>query len=193
MPLVLDPAPFLRELNYRWISTTGGLLAHHLEPPEPRRRHASNYTSLEGTSFEIKPRSVCLKFSGSLVPAAQGGARAGHQSSISSDCNVTPVSLARVTQNATSNSAQQSPLGRNSVTKKASPACNNVKTTKTGQKSVAVYHEGTKTSSVPEGMEPDPKPEALEHDVDGTKTGPKSVTVEHKAPTMVSDFARLGD
>lgn len=59
----------------------------------------------------------------SPVPAASVSARAGYQSSISSACNVTPVSLARVTDNATSNDLSEdiSPFVRSSVIKRTPP------------------------------------------------------------------------
>ena len=57
------------------------------------------------------------------VPATLGSARAGYQSSISNDCNGTPVGLAGVAQNATSKhtTVEQLPFNRNSVIKRTPP------------------------------------------------------------------------
>ncbi|KNC25288.1 hypothetical protein FF38_02556 [Lucilia cuprina] len=57
------------------------------------------------------------------VPAALGSAQAGYQSSSSSACNVTPVSLAGVADNATSNEQQtkKRPSTKNSAKKKKTP------------------------------------------------------------------------
>lgn len=80
----------------------------------------NNKTKMERSSTE---NNVTVQGVMTPVPAALGSARAGYQSSISNDCNVIPVSLAGVSQNATSMTGQvdQSPFGRSAMVKRTPP------------------------------------------------------------------------